>query len=210
MGRASWSGEGVTAMLHPSTPELFITSGPSPGGRAPLCSAGHSALQSALPGGSGRGGGALRAGPPEAGAGARPAAGLGSGAEAAGADKGRGRPRGETVRDAASSHASEEPAPALPVSYSRSRGLSGVPCSQLRAQQPGLSTQEAVGDGLQRAHSVPDLSYLTWKMGAGASSYSTGLLKVELALAGEGPLWIWAFGKGWLPHAPLMAPAVAP
>lgn len=102
--------------------------------------------------------------------------------------------------------ASEEPAPAPPVSYYRSRGLSGVPSSQLRALQPRLRTQEAVGDGLQRAHSVPNLSYLTWKIGAGASSYPTGLPKVELAPAGEGPLWLWAFDKGWLPQAPLIAP----
>lgn len=64
LGRASWSGEGVTAMLHPSTPELFITSGPSPGAgplSAPLGTA-RCSLRSlgAAAVGEGRSGQALR------------------------------------------------------------------------------------------------------------------------------------------------------
>lgn len=82
---------------------LFITSGPSPGGQAPLCSAGHS-LQLVLPGGGrprGRGALGWPSGGGGVGGGSQACGGVG-GAEAARADKGRGRSCGETVRDAAS------------------------------------------------------------------------------------------------------------
>lgn len=187
--------------MPPSPPELFITSGPSPGGQAPLRSAGQ-----AQPAAAGAPWGRAAAGEGRSG----PA--LGRRGRVPGLQRGWGGGRklpvqiraevGPAVRQCGMlppPPASAEPASASPVPTPRAKGLPGGPLlpawdSAAWAETPGSSGGWASACSFS---SKPQLS--SWEMRVGAFIHLAGLLELEPVPAGERPLWSWGFCKGWVP-----------